>query len=612
MQPRKSTFLLLFLLSVSAAAWAGPPVDYYVSLINPQQHLIHVRVHLAGTSAERDVQLPAWNALYQIRDFAQNLRSVHATDASGRPLPIRKLDKTTWRISQAESGAELGYDVYVDSPGPFGAQYDREHAFFNLAQILVYPLDARDSLMTVTFTNLPPEWQVATALASLRPGEPSARGIFTARNYDRLVDAPIELGTFKETSFEEGGALYRIAVHADVADYSMDKIKDALQRIVRAETRWMDDRPYGEYLFIYHFPHSPGAGGMEHAYSTAIEVSAERLQEDFLSMAGTTAHEFFHLWNVKRIRPSTLEPIDYVHENYTRALWFSEGVTSTVADYTLLQGGLAEPKRFLVDLSNEIRTLQSRPAHLTQSAEDSSLDTWFDKYPQYRLPDRSISYYNKGEILGVMLDLELRRRSKGKKSLQDLFQWMNRTYAYGSRYFHDTEGVREAAGTVCGCDMNQFFDKYVTGLDEVPYNDFFRYVGLQLVEKRVTTPAAGFLAVKNFDNPPVVVFVEEGSEAQKAGLMEGDTIGAVNGKPPVREIAELIGEMAPGAILSLRVNGHKGTRKIDFALGSQSSLSYSITDLDKVTSAQRAHRAAWLGGVKESAAALANAGEAGE
>ena len=167
-----------------------------------------------------------------------------------------------------------------------------------------------------------------------------SRGIFVARNYDRLVDAPIELGTFHETSFDVNGATIRIAVDADPVDYDIKSLAEMVRKVVAAEMEWMDDKPFGQYLFIYHFPRGLGAGGMEHAYSTAIEANADRIKEDPAGLASTTAHEFFHLWNVKRIRPATLEPIDYVHENYTRALWFSEGVTSTVADYALLRAGI--------------------------------------------------------------------------------------------------------------------------------------------------------------------------------------------------------------------------------------------------------------------------------
>ncbi len=184
---------------------------------------------------------------------------------------------------------------------------------------------------------------------------------------------------------------------------------------------------------------------MAHAYSTAIEVNAQVLTDNPLAFADVTAHEFFHLWNVKRIRPQSLEPVDYTKENYTNALWFSEGVTNTVEDYILLRAGLLDENQFLHRLAGQIEELEDRPAHLTQSAEESSLDAWLEKYQQYWAPQRSISYYNKGDLLGVMLDLAVRDASDDKASLREIFQWMNRNYAQMGKFFPDSDGVRQAA-----------------------------------------------------------------------------------------------------------------------------------------------------------------------
>ncbi len=184
-----------------------------------------------------------------------------------------------------------------------------------------------------------------------------------------------------------------------------------------------------------------------------------------------TAHEFFHLWNVKRIRPLTLEPVDYTRENYTRALWFSEGCTSTAADIIQLRAGLLDERRFEQELGSGIAELERRPAHLTQSAEESSLDAWLEGDAYYSRPDRSISYYNKGELLGIMLDLAVRQASNGQASLREVFQWMNQNYAKKGRFFPDSDGVREAAESVSHADLGWFFTKYVAGTDEVPWND---------------------------------------------------------------------------------------------------------------------------------------------
>src|SRR5208282_3041567 len=206
--------------------------------------------------------------------------------------------------------------------------------------------------------------------------------------------------------------------------------------------------------------------------------NAEALKQSLDPLTGVTAHEFFHLWNVKRIRPQSLEPVDYTRENYTHALWFSEGVTSTAEDTIQLRAGLLNEKQYLYRLGEEITELERRPAHLTQSAEESSLDAWLEGYPYYRRPDRSISYYNKGELLGVMLDLAIREASHGQASLREALQWMNANYAKKRRFFNDSEGVREAAEAVSRADLGWFFTKYVAGTEEIPWNDFLRTVGL--------------------------------------------------------------------------------------------------------------------------------------
>ena len=412
---------LLLVCVLYAQAFAA--TNYTVSLTNPEQHLVEVQIILPEGSAQRDLQLPVWNALYQVRDFAQYVNWVRAKDRSGHPLPVQELNDSRWRITDAEGGAVIDYQIYVDSFGPFGAQLNPHHAFFNLAQLLMYPVDARNQPMAVHFNQLPESWRIATPLTSTSDGN------FTAENYDRLVDSPVEIGTFQENDFDEGGAHYRVIIDAESSDYDPTKITAMLHKIVAAATTWMQDRPFDAYMFLYHFPRGPAGGGMEHSYSTVIDVSADALSHSPEVLSSVTAHEFFHLWNVKRIRPQTLEPVDYTKENYTRALWFSEGCTSTAADFIQLRGGLLDEPHFEQQLAAGIAELERRPAHLTQSAEESSLDAWLEGNPYYRRPERSVSYYNKGELLGIILDLAVREASHGQESLREVFQWMNENYA---------------------------------------------------------------------------------------------------------------------------------------------------------------------------------------
>ncbi len=573
------------------------PVSYTISLADPARHTVHVIIKLSPGQPARELQLPVWNAVYQVRDFSQYVGRVSAANAAGRPLPVTKLDKTTWRIQGGATGLTVEYDVHADTPGPFGAQLNRDHAFFNFAWLLMYPVGEKNLPMSVSFSKVPREWRIASPLPALVV-ETGGGQIWMgrARNYDHLVDSPVEIGPFRESTFDEGGAKYRIVVDANPADYDLTALSSMLRRIVTAGVDWMRDRPFDQYTFIYHFRRSPAGGGMEHAYSTAIESSVTRLRDDPRGVAGTSAHEFFHLWNVKRIRPASLEPVDYTRENFTRALWFSEGVTSTVADYLLLRAGLTTEKDYLEQLAAGIRTLENRPAHLFQSAEESSLDAWYEKYPFYRQPERSISYYNKGEILGVLLDLAIRDASSGRKSLRDLFHWLNDNYAKKGRFFPDSEGIRQAAEALTGADFSSFFHSYVSGLEPLPYDRYFATVGLRLEQRTVAAPDPGFRASAGRNQPPVVSSVDDGSNAQRAGLQAGDIIQQLNGAPVSGQWDRLVSTLRPGETMRLRVTGQAGPRELAFLVGSKEEKDFALVDVASLTPAQRIRRAAWLSG----------------
>jgi predicted metalloprotease with PDZ domain len=591
----RSHSVLLVCWLAAGTAFAAAPVEYTVKLADAHRHLLHVRIHLPEAEGQRDLQLPVWNALYQVRDFAQYVSGLSCRSADGN-LPIRQIDKTTWRINAAQPVVDCEYDVIADLPGPFGAQYNQEHAFFNLAEVLMYSVEARAAPVRVAFTGLPAYWLIATPMtASGGSATAPGPGVYTARNYDQMVDSPVEIGAFSQAFVPEGGATYRIVVHAAAGDYDMSRLIDMVRIIVRAETAWMDDRPFTDYLFIFHFPRGPGGGGMEHANAAVIEVNADTAREDPVALASVTAHEFFHLWNVKRIRPQSLEPIDYTREQYSSALWFSEGVTNTVADYVLLRCNLLDETRWLGYLSHKITTLERRPAHATQSAEAASLDAWLEKYPAYGLPERSISYYNKGEVLGVLLDLAVRDATGGQKSLRDVLRWMNRNYAQKHRFFSDTAGVRQAAEAVAGKDLSDFFDNYVSGVAPLPYNQYLKTVGLELQSRKAVSPHAGFVAVRNFDEPPVVAAVDENSDAERQGLTPGDTIVLVNGKVLTGTMEDRIAAMRVGESLKLRVAGRGGRRDLKFKLAGREQEEFLVVNTPApLTADQRARRAAWL------------------
>ena len=593
--------ILVFVLM--GARFASADVRYLVSLSNPERHLIQVTMEIPPGAGSHEVQLPVWNALYQVRDFSQYMNWIRAETANGAPLPLIQLNKSRWRIDGAEHGARVEYEMFSNDPGPYGAEFTPRHAFFNLAEVLLYADDLRNEQDEVEFRNVPPRWKIATPLRL----EGSA---YTAPNFDRLVDSPVEISDFEEQDFTGPCGKYQVifdqggeqADHERGAKAILAAMLPPLQRIVSSASEWMNDCPFQNYMFIYHPSDLPGGGGMEHAYSNAITLPAKDFDTVSERLLDYTAHEFFHLWNVKRIRPQSLEPVDYTQENYAPALWFSEGVDSTMAGYILLRAGLLDEAHYLEKLSEEITELERRPAHLTQTVEQSSLDAWLEKYPYYGLPDRSISYYNKGELLGVVLDLSMRDASDDRVSLRDLFRWMNEHHAKQGKFFADSGAVQSAAETVSHAELREFFQKYVSGTDEIPWNSFFARVGLHVVRAEMAVADPGFEAVQKFNQPPIVVDVQAGSAAERAGLKPEDAILRVNGQAVGRDFERAIAKAGPGEMLRLSVRREGVEHILEWKLASRTQSVFQVKDLPGVTAQQRQRRAAWLFDKSESKA----------
>ncbi len=503
--------------SVTCSSPADPQpqaTEYFVSLADNSHHLAHVSIRFPRATGAITLNMPVWNALYQVRDFAANVQNVRAADAAGRPVAVVNSGTSEWEIAATEQCVVVNYDIHLDSGGPFGAQLNTEHGFFNWAMVLMYSPVTRPQSMSVQLLDVPATWGLRDVhILGDAPAGKVEQAVGVARSYDELVDSPVEVGVFQQSEFQQDGATYHIVVHGDPHDYDAGKLQDTVRKITHAAVDWMADRPFDEYTFLYHFPQGHGAGGMEHAYGTAIELNAQRLHNSMMAVASVSSHEFFHLWNVKRIRPQSLEPVDYQRAMDTRALWFSEGVTSTVGDMLLARAGLFSDRQYIDRVASEINELQSRPAHRWQSAEESSLDAWFEGDPFYRSPERSISYYNKGEVLGVLLDLRIRQITQGRKSLRDLFQWMNANYAKNGRPFPDSDGVQQAAETIAGQSFVEFFHDYVAGVQELPYNELFGFVGLQVAETTVQSSTAGFTTSTNLGGQPEVDSVDANSDA---------------------------------------------------------------------------------------------------
>jgi predicted metalloprotease with PDZ domain len=567
---------VLFLIGAPARA----TIKYEISLLHPEQHQLEVTMTIPVEDEDVIAALPAWNALYQVRDFSYRVQNpvvpLPILGKIGRTFP-KELDKQTWLLCTSLPMAPCPREIYFtykilwDDPGPFNSQLNNHHAFLNLAELLMYVPDRRGEDVEVTFKDIPPGWKIITEL----PAGPNPNS-FTASSYHALVDAPIEAGKFEDFDFDSGGAHFRVAV--DAKEWKKSVLEDSLRRITGYELRLMGGPPFKEYTFIFHIGSysEAGGGGMEHANSTAISSSS---QEGAVAIA---AHEFFHAWNVKRIRPQSLEPVDYTKEQYTRALWFAEGITSTYGSYTLERSGIWSKDQFFNDLAEQVCMLDSRPARLWQSVEESSLDTWFDKYDAYNRPDRSISYYNKGQIVGVMLDLSIRDATDNHKSLDDLLRRMNEVYAKQGKFYNDSEGVRSAIEEVTGKSYDQFFRDYISGVREIPYDEFLTVAGLQLKKETHVSPDLGFWPGRAPSGISVSA-VESGSNAAAAGVQVGDLLLRINGEDISRN---LLRNLSPGQSVKLRIRRDSEEREISYVLGSREDHHCTIADLPGASARQ--------------------------
>ena len=295
--------------------------------------------------------------------------------------------------------------------------------------------------------------------------------------------------------------------------------------------------------------------------------------------------------------------MNYTGEQYTRTLWFSEGVTSSAADLIEVRAGLTDGQHLLAHLSAEIAALQSRSARLSQSAEESSLDTWLDSYPAYRRADRSISYYDKGELLGFLIDLEMRRLTGGRRCLRDLFQYMNQHYAKQGKYFDDSEGVRQSLEVLTGNDYRDFFARYVSGVDEIPYDQFFGYVGLRLEYRQLEQVYTGFTASRPTGKPLTITRVDDNSAAARLNLLPGDVIVKVNGKALSEEWNQFLQKRNPKSRLHLTVStAGGGLREVELPLGTRKIDTYQFVDLPEISAEMRTRRTAFLRGESEAGA----------
>jgi predicted metalloprotease with PDZ domain len=585
--------LLPFLLLVLSASASAQTVSYTVSIPKPTSSLLHVVMEIRGaTGPSVDVAMPAWSpGAYSLHWAAKNVLGLTARDGAGRALAARMVDTSTWRVSPTAPELAVEYDVYLGA-----SAVNDTHATINGPRALLYlvgraPYPAAGPLTIAV--DAPSGWAIATGLDTSQPG------VFAAPDYDTLADAPIEVSPALEVvTFEDQGATYQIVIHADRHNYDTGKLRDDVRKVVAEQVRMMGGPPYGRYVFLFHGGNG-GSGGLEHLNSTAISFNRYGANDTdrYRRFQFVIAHEFFHLWNVKRIRPQILGPFDYTRPQHTRNLYVSEGMTSYYASLSLARSGVWTRQEFYDDLSHNIQELQTQPGHLVTSAEMSSWLTW-------NRPDNSanvsISYYTKGQILGTLLDLELRARTGNRRSLDDVFRYLLAQNGLPKPGFKEDGGFQAAVETIArqgGApgDFSDFFNRYVAGLDEIPYDSFLSHAGLELQIDRGTATRSIGVTTRTDGDHLLIDNVPTAGPGYDAGLMRGDVLVALDGERIVPStFAARLNDRAAGARIELQVMRGDRLLAVPVTLGEDQPPTYKVVEDPASSADARALRDAWF------------------
>ncbi|HEX7176702.1 MAG TPA: hypothetical protein VF240_15665, partial [Pyrinomonadaceae bacterium] len=548
-----SAFVLVQLISSPDALAqqgtnAGPPlrISYTLSMPAPETHLFEVQVDVAGLRGNTplEFQMPRWSpGRYAIFDFAKNVQEARAVtlcppgaQCKGRELAVRRLDTQTWSVETADGGASFRYKVFADDLSGTFSQLDTRHASFNGGSVFVYVGGHKQDPVTLKI-RAPAGWKVANGYT--RSPEQTE---FAFPNYDVLIDTPTDVAPdWTMDTFDVDGKTYRVLVHSFGPEGGKRAafVRD-IEKVVREQVRMMEGAPdYEQYTFLFHFdPTARGGDGMEHLNSTQI-VSTRALADEgaYAGSLSTAAHEFFHVWNVKRLRPAGLGPWDFTRPVVTRGLWIAEGFTNYYETLSRRRAGVIDDAHLLRNYSGTITGVENSPGSRLMSAEDSSLlASFLDRGSSEQLTNlanTSVSYYPKGEVLGLVLDLLIRAKSQGRASLDDVMRRMYRefylesakdSYYLKGRAYTPADFERVVSETA-GADMSWFFERHVRAPEQPPYDEAFAAVGLRLKRtpaKQPHTAGIGF----DFRAHPLlrVGYLSTGSAAQRAGLRQGDVL----------------------------------------------------------------------------------------
>ncbi len=569
-------------------------LEFVVTIAHPHTHRFSVELRARGFRRGPAVFcLPAWSpGSYKIRDYARNVIRLEAHDGRGARLPVAKRDKSTWVVDRGGAGTVvLTYELYANEKSVRTCHVDDRHAFLVGPAVFLYVEGEKDRPARVRI-RAPRGWKTSTGMTPDR-----GANAFRATDYDELVDAPLEIGTHKIYRWRQLGRAHVFAIHGR-GDLPVRRLLHDTRRIIATEAQMFGGLPYRSYAFLLDL-YAQGGGGLEHRNSCALISSRQGFaaRSRYLQFLGLVSHEFFHTWNVKRIRPESLGPFDYLREVHTRLLWVMEGFTSYYDALILRRAGISTRTEYLGRLSDLIQRHRDTPGRQVQSLEDSSFDTWIKFYQtDENTPNATISYYEKGALVALLLDHEIRNRTADRKSLDDVLRLLWDRYGRRDRGFPEAEFPRIVEKVAEG-PMDEFFARYVRGTGELPFEAALARVGLEPSDdgKKGPEPTLG-IRLSNRAGPAVVSTVLADGPAYRDGLNARDEIVAWNGsRVDAASLTERIAQAKPGRSVTLSFFRDDELRRLRVKLGERPSGSYKLRLRAGITPPEKAALDAWLG-----------------
>ncbi|MCB1954518.1 MAG: M61 family metallopeptidase [Rhodocyclaceae bacterium] len=588
-------------------------IEYRVDLHDPAAHRLRVSCRIPSPDPEgQTVSLPAWiPGSYMIRDFARNLLALGAR-SGGRPVAMARIDKHTWRAAPTRPGEalELECEIYAWDLSVRAAHFDQTHCFLNGTSVFLKPHGHEDAPCLVEL--VAPRWaggegwKVATAMREARGVPGAARrhgfGTYQASNYDELIDHPVEMGDFTLGRFKAAGVAHEVVITGR-HDCDMTRLTEDLTRICE----WQVDlfgrpAPMSRYVFLATVV-GDGYGGLEHRASTALLASRKELPfagmsgcpEDYRRFLGLCSHEYFHSWNVKRIKPAAFTPYDLSRECHTTLLWAFEGFTSYYDDLALVRSGVIGRDDYLSLVGKTIASVLRGPGRLRQSVADSSFDAW-TKYCRQdeNAPNAIVSYYTKGSLIALALDLQLRAGSEGARSLDDVMRLLWTRHGEGSGGVPET-GVFAVVSEIGGTTLARWLRKVVEGTDDLPLARWLKPFGVELVAEPAEAPSLG-VALAGSGREAKLANVFNDGPAHQAGLSAGDILVAIDGLRVTRTTLDgMLARKAAGDRIHVHAFRRDELMSVDLVLGKPATKGYRLELKPRATAAQLRLRQGWLG-----------------